>query len=167
MCAFSELLSCFLRLARRQMVICCHLVLVIAYEIGNSGAEPFAQVMMYYRKLTECREGIAHVFPCFYIIVFGEIIPADLLLEPCICLVSPCISIDVFYPDVLVQVIPSSWHSTNLSKQAMASRTFQALKVAIKKLYHKPIPPRIRRFNSRMSYPPSYTNSRKHSGILV
>jgi hypothetical protein len=41
------------------MVICYHPVLVITYEIGNSDAEPFAQAMMYYRKLTECREGIA------------------------------------------------------------------------------------------------------------
>ena len=44
-------------------------------EIGSSGAEPFAQCMLHYRKYLEDSKneiaGLRCVMPCIYIVVFG------------------------------------------------------------------------------------------------
>jgi len=44
-------------------------------EIGSTGADPFAQCMVYYRKFMEASKeeiaGLRCVMPCIYIVVFG------------------------------------------------------------------------------------------------
>ncbi|KAG2357039.1 hypothetical protein BDR07DRAFT_1363618 [Suillus spraguei] len=128
-------------------------------EIGGSDCEPFTQAMLYYRKFIESRIEIVRlrsVMPCIHIIVFGA----------CIGFAGSVFTEKV-QSDVLVPVIPLFWHSTDLRMQAMAARTFGALKIAINeltKLYSQSIPslepkdPPL-----RCPYPRSHTNSTGHS----
>ncbi|KAG2047686.1 hypothetical protein BDR06DRAFT_1013629 [Suillus hirtellus] len=125
-------------------------------EIGSGAAEPFMEVMLYYRKFMEdLKVEIARLWsfiPCIHIIVFGACIGF-----------SGSVFTEKVQSDVLIPIIPLFWHSTDLHMQVMAARTFGALKIAVEKLtklYSHPIPslkpedPYL-----KCPYPWSYTNS--------
>ncbi|KAG2052597.1 hypothetical protein BDR06DRAFT_972977 [Suillus hirtellus] len=118
-------------------------------KIRSGAAEPFMEVMLYYRKFMEdLKVEIARLWsfiPCIHIIVFGSVFTEKV------------------QSDVLISIIPLFWHSTDLHMQVMAAHTFGALKIAVKKLtklYSHPIPslepedPYL-----KCPYPQSYTNS--------
>ncbi|KAG1784738.1 uncharacterized protein HD556DRAFT_199681 [Suillus plorans] len=134
-------------------------ILEVRNEIGSGATEPFAEAMLYYRKFMEDSKieivKLRSVIPCIHIIVFGA----------CIGFVGSVFTEKV-QSDVLVPIIPLFWHSTDLSMQVMAARTFGALKIAIEKLtnlYSHPIPslePKDPPLGC--PYPRSYTNSTGH-----
>ncbi|KAG1725696.1 uncharacterized protein EDB91DRAFT_1350660 [Suillus paluster] len=125
-------------------------------EIGSGGAEPFAEAMLYYRKFMEDSKieivRLRSVIPCIHIIVFGACIgfAGSVFIEKVQC-------------DVLAPIIPLFCHITDLPMQAMAARTFGALKIAtekLTKLYSQPIP-RLTAEDASLGcpYPRSYTYS--------
>ncbi|KAG2054009.1 hypothetical protein BDR06DRAFT_1008193 [Suillus hirtellus] len=125
-------------------------------EIRSGTAEPFMEVMLYYRKFMEdSKIDMARLWsfiPCIHIIVF----------RACISF-SGSVFTEKVQSDVLVPIISLFWHSTDLHMQVMSARTFRALKIAVEKLtklYSHPIPslepkdPYL-----KCPYPWSYTNS--------
>ncbi|KAG2039315.1 hypothetical protein BDR03DRAFT_952570, partial [Suillus americanus] len=125
-------------------------------EIGGGKAEPFTESMLYYHQFLEDLKfevgKLRSFLPCIHIIVFG----------PCIGFAGSVFMEQIQF-DVLVPIIPMFWHSTDLPMQAMAARTFGALKIAIEELeelYTRPIPfykPKDPYF--KCPYPRQYTNS--------
>ncbi|KAG1851653.1 hypothetical protein F4604DRAFT_1592308, partial [Suillus subluteus] len=128
-------------------------------EIGSGGAEPFAQAMLYYRKILKESnaeiEKFQSVLPCIHIIVFGACIgfAGSVFIEKVQC-------------DVLAPIIPLFWHSTDLRMQVMAARTFGALKIANEKLtnlYSLPTTSlKLKGPPLGCPYPQNYTNSTGH-----
>ncbi|KAG1871566.1 hypothetical protein F4604DRAFT_1770428 [Suillus subluteus] len=128
-------------------------------EIGSGGAEPFAQAMLYYRKILKESnaeiEKFRSVLPCIHIIVFGACIgfAGSVFIEKVQC-------------DVLAPIIPLFWHSTDLRMQVMAARTFGALKIANEKLtnlYSLPTTSlKLKGPPLGCPYPQNYTNSTGH-----
>lgn len=55
-------------------------------EIGSGSAEPFAEAILYYRKILKEMETemgkLRSFLPCIHIIVFGYFISPDSLLKP-------------------------------------------------------------------------------------
>ncbi|KAJ8583479.1 hypothetical protein M405DRAFT_799244, partial [Rhizopogon salebrosus TDB-379] len=89
------------------------------------------EAISYYRKFIQSLSDSAQlrsVFPLFHIMVFPS-----RALGTCIG-IGGTIFTSKFQTDMLVPVIPLFWHPTDLPMQAMAARTFGALKIAIKTL---------------------------------
>ncbi|KAG2100178.1 uncharacterized protein F5147DRAFT_813356 [Suillus discolor] len=125
-------------------------------KIGSGTAKPFVEAMLYYHKFMEdSKIEIARLrsfIPCIHVIVFGA----------CIGFAGSVFTEKV-QSNVLVPIIPLFWHSTDLRMQAMAARTFGALKIAVDKLTNlyscpilslEPEDPYL-----KCPYPRSYTDS--------
>ncbi|KAG1730960.1 uncharacterized protein EDB91DRAFT_737973 [Suillus paluster] len=108
-------------------------------EIGDGGAEPFLEATYCYRKFLKKLNGtqdkitrLRFILPCLHIVIFG----------PCIGIVGSVFTNKV-QSNVVVPIIPLFWHSTDRSMQAMAARTFGALRIAMAKLKNLYSTPRL------------------------